>query len=166
MADLKKEDDLDCHLDIVGDGPQRDELQRMAKGYGLIERLSWHGWLNKEGIRRLYRESDCFLNPSLYEGMPNSVLEAMASGLPVIASNIGGNNALVQDGQTGILFNLAEPAALAAAMAKLAREPEQGRLMGYRGRERVERDFSWESVAARYVELFNPREDVKRSRAI
>jgi glycosyltransferase involved in cell wall biosynthesis len=98
--------------------------------------------------------------------MPNTVLEAMASGLPVIASDIGGNNALVQDGHTGILFNLAEPAALAAAMAKLAREPELGRLMGNRGRERVERDFSWESVAARYVELFSPREDVKRDRAI
>jgi glycosyltransferase involved in cell wall biosynthesis len=166
IAALKNNNNFECRLDVAGDGPHREDLQRLAADRGISECVAWHGWLDKEGVRRLYRESDCFLNPSQYEGMPNTVLEAMASGLPVIASDVGGNNALVQDGQTGLLVNLAEPASLAAAMAKLAREPELGRLMGNRGRERVERDFSWESVAARYVELFGPREDVKRSRAI
>lgn len=166
MADVTRENDLDCRLDIVGDGPQRDKLQRVAKDYGVVERVSWHGWLDKEGVRRLYRQSDCFLNPSLYEGMPNTVLEAMASGLPVIASDIGGNNALVQDGHTGILFNLAAPAALAAAMAKITRDPELRRRMGARGRERVGKNFSWENVAIRYLELFSVRQDMQRTRAV
>jgi len=153
-------------LDLAGDGPQREELARQAARLGLSERLKWYGWVNKETLRKLYRQADALVHPSFVEGMSNTILEAMACGLPVIASDIGGNNALVQDGQTGILFNLAEPAALAAAMAKLAREPELGRRMGARGRERVERDFSWESVATRYVELFSSREDVKHGRAI
>jgi glycosyltransferase involved in cell wall biosynthesis len=157
MAALKKSNNLECNLDIVGDGPQLGELQRLSQDHGVGQRVTWHGWLEKEGVRELYRQCDCFLNPSLYEGMPNTVLEAMASGLPVIASDVGGNNALVRDGQTGFLVDLAAPAALSSAMAKCARDPELHRRLGARGREIVEREFSWQSVATRYVELFSAR---------
>ena len=86
-------------LYIVGDGPLRREGDEMSRGLGLARAISWHGWLPKEQVATLYRRASCFVNPSLYEGMPNTVLEAMASGLPVIASNVGGNDALVRHGK-------------------------------------------------------------------
>ena len=89
-------------LHLVGDGPMRASLQQYAARLGLQDRLIWHGWLDKESLRRVYQTADCFINPSLYEGMPNTVLEAMASGLPVVASRIPGNADLVKPRGNGV----------------------------------------------------------------
>jgi glycosyltransferase involved in cell wall biosynthesis len=102
----------------------------------------------------MYQKSDCFVNPSFYEGMPNAVLEAMACGLPIVASDIPGNDAVVRHNDTGILFDLAKPGALREALATLAQDRAAANLMGQRGRVQAEQNFSWVNVAAQYAELF------------
>lgn len=141
-------------LDIVGDGPLRDEMHQYAGEIGISDRTFWHGWVSKERLRNLYQKADCFVNPSLYEGMPNTVLEAMACGLPVVASDIVGNQDLIIHGETGFLFTLGNDADFFEAIQMLIAGPEQAVRMGALGRARVVNEFSWVQVARRYVQLF------------
>jgi glycosyltransferase involved in cell wall biosynthesis len=97
-------------LHLVGDGPQKKTLRDLAKQLGIEGSIVWHGWMPRAALPQVYQSADCLVNPSLYEGMPNAVLEAMACGLPVVASKVPGNDALVLDGETGFLFELEEPA--------------------------------------------------------
>ena len=115
----------------------------------------WHGWCAKSELVEHYGNADCFLNPSLFEGMPNTVLEAMACGLPVIASDVVGNDATVLNGGTGYLINLARPDEFVAAMRALLENPSRAKALGAAGRQRTVSDFSWESVARSYVYLFS-----------
>jgi glycosyltransferase involved in cell wall biosynthesis len=151
-------DGVDFTLDVVGDGPLRGQLEALSAQLALGDRVSWHGWLPKGDVLALYRRADCFVNPSIYEGMPNTVLEAMACGLPVIASRIGGNEDLVRDRETGRLFEVTQTVTLADALQDLIRDPDACRRMGARGRDVVTREHSWESVVAKYVGLLRPDE--------
>lgn len=141
-------------LDLVGDGPQRPELEALAARLGIAQRIAWRGWLDKDRALAAYRRADVFVNPSRYEGLPNTVLEAMACALPVIASNIGGNNDLVRAEQTGLLFELDRIPDLRAALERLRDDAALRRSMGLAGRERVIAEYSWDAVARRYVDLF------------
>ena len=89
----------------------------------------------------ILRGLDCFVLPSLAEGISNTILEAMASGLPVIATAVGGNPELVEAGRTGELVPAADPEALAERILAYARDPEAARAAGRAGRERVERQL-------------------------
>ena len=141
-------------LHLVGNGPMLTNLQQYAARLGLQDRLIWHGWLDKESLRRVYQSADCFINPSLYEGMPNTVLEAMASGLPVVASHIPGHDDLVKPGETGYLINLSEAAAFTQAFINLMDHRELARAMGQAGRDLAVRDFSWDRTALNYLNIF------------
>jgi glycosyltransferase involved in cell wall biosynthesis len=141
------------NLDVVGDGPLRGQLEALSEQLALGGRVSWHGWLPKKDVVALYRRADCFVSPSFYEGMPNAVLEAMACGLPVVASRIGGHQNLVRDGETGRLFEVTQSAALAGVLGELIRNPGARRRMGAKGRDVVTREHSWDDVADRYVRL-------------
>jgi glycosyltransferase involved in cell wall biosynthesis len=142
-------------LHIVGDGPERAGLAQMAAELHLADRVTWHGWLNRAHLRDLYRSCHCLVNPSDYEGMPNVVLEAMACGLPVVASNVPGNNTLVIPGKTGFLFDPADPGALRPALAQILNDRAQARTLGEHGRQRVMAEFSWARVAQSYLELLS-----------
>ena len=96
------------------------------------------------------------VNPSLYEGMPNVVLEAMACGLPVVASAVPGNDSLVHPGETGFLFKPGDGDAVCAALQEIRDKPALARTLGQSGRRRVEDGFSWEHVARSYLALFAP----------
>ena len=140
-------------LEIVGDGPERAALEKLAERAGAAALLRWRGWLDKPAVLDCYRRTHAFVNPSLYEGMPNTVLEAMACGVPVVASRIGGNEDLVVEGETGFLFDLGAPQQLTAALQRLRGSRALGIDLGARGRQRVIGEFSWPSVAERYVRL-------------
>jgi glycosyltransferase involved in cell wall biosynthesis len=140
-------------LELAGDGPQREDLARQAVRLGLSERLKWHGWVSKEALRELYGGADALVHPSFVEGMSNTILEAMACGLPVIASDIDGNEDLVIAGETGQLFPLSEPGSLATAMADFLENPRKAREMGAAGRKRALAEFSWQKTARSYLEL-------------
>lgn len=144
-------------LTMVGDGPHRSMLEAEANRLGIVDAVSWLGWMAKPELAQLYRDVDIFLNPSLYEGMPNTVMEAMASGLPVIASAVAGNDELVEHDRTGLLFNLDDRDALAEAMVFLSANPHLRASYGRSGRAAVVSKYSWEATAQHYAAYFQPR---------
>lgn len=148
-ADLRRQ----IEFRIAGDGAQRPELELLAAELGLTAQIQWLGWQDKAAVPALYRSADALVNPSQYEGMPNVVLEAMASGLPVLASDVPGNRAVVKAGETGVLFSLDRPADLGAALSRLATNRTWGRTLGQAGRKRAEQEFSWVRAAQSYLEL-------------
>lgn len=152
-AALREHASVPFELHLVGDGPLRTQLQEQADRLGLSGRIVWHGWTPRDRLRAIYQQSHCFVNPSFYEGMPNAVLEAMACALPVVATNIPGNDALVLPGETGYLFDLQQPDALLGAIKTLMADPVLCSQLGSNGRERVVSKFSWRNVAQGYFEL-------------
>lgn len=145
--------DLRFELHIVGDGPQRADLEDQAKTLGVADRVFFRGWMRRPELAGVMREMDVFVFASRDEGMSNAVLEAMASGLPVVATRIAGNEELVAPETTGLLVSPESPAELASAMSRLIQDETLRAAMGRAGREKVERDYSWSSVAARYLAL-------------
>ncbi|WP_042692489.1 glycosyltransferase family 4 protein [Azospirillum sp. B506] len=140
-------------LTIVGDGPARPELEAQAARLGLSERVAFRGWLGRDELPAAYRAADVFVFPSRDEGMPNVVLEAMAAGLPVVATRIAGNRDLVVEEETGLMLDADDTPALAAALTRLAEDPALRRRLGEGGRRRVVAHFSWRAVAAAYRDL-------------
>lgn len=140
-------------LRIVGDGPARPELEAQAQRLGLSERIRFLGWLGRDELPAAYRSAGAFVFPSRDEGMPNVVLEAMAAGLPVVATRIAGNRDLVVDGETGLMLDTDDVPALAAAIARLAGDAPLCRRLGEGGRRRVVDHFSWRAVASAYRDL-------------
>lgn len=139
---------------IVGEGPLRAALELQAKDLGLAANIVWHGWLPRERLPELYRSCDCLLHPTLYEGMPNVVLEAMAGGLPVIASEVAGNRETVIDGKTGFVRILGDAAPFGDALMSLASDPLLRRQLSTAARSWVESECGWDRATERYLELF------------
>jgi len=140
-------------LVIVGDGSLYSEARTLLKRAGL-ERLAWMPG-ERSDVPGIMRGLDCFALPSLAEGISNTILEAMATGLPVIATDVGGNSELVDVGRTGDLVPAADTEALAQRILLYARDPGRGRALGRAGRERVERQFSLETMVRRYHDLYD-----------
>ncbi|THF63659.1 TIGR03088 family PEP-CTERM/XrtA system glycosyltransferase [Pseudothauera nasutitermitis] len=140
-------------LCIVGDGPLRADLERTVAEAGLGGRV----WLagERDDTPEVMRALDGFVLPSRAEGISNTVLEAMASGLPVIASAVGGNPELVDAGRTGTLVPAGDEEALAAALAGWLHAPQRARAQGLAGRVRVEEGFSLDGMVARYAALYD-----------
>ena len=109
---------------------------------------------SKEQLLERYQDANLFLFPSRHEGMPNAMLEAMACGLPVVASQIAGNEELVVDGKTGLLVPPESVDALSTAIKKLLPESALRYTMGQASRRRVEEYYSWTRVAEGYVNIF------------
>ena len=145
--------ELNWEWHIAGDGPQMSVLQSLAKELGIGDRVHFLGWQSREQLMKCYGQANIFLFPSRHEGMPNALLEAMASGLPVIASCIAGNEELVVDGETGYLVPSEDIEALRTALRKLLSEPASREPMGNASRQYVEENYSWESTAQQYALL-------------
>jgi glycosyltransferase involved in cell wall biosynthesis len=136
---------------IVGYGQQEAELKALAEQLGLSQRLAFAGRI---GAAAAIKEWDVAVLSSRTEHCSNSLLEYMACGKPVVATNVGGNPELVVAGETGLLVPPDNPAGLAHALGTLLNAPEQRASMGRRGRERVERDFALSVTASRFVRLW------------
>jgi sugar transferase (PEP-CTERM/EpsH1 system associated) len=139
-------------LDIIGDGPCRRELEELNASLGLGTRVRFLG--EQEHIRHLLATADLFALASTSEGLSMSILEALASGLPVVATKVGGNPEVVADGSTGFLVPPADPASLASALLRVLSDPQRLVSMGRAAREGAERHFDLRDVAARYEELY------------
>lgn len=154
LANLRRRRGAVFRLHVAGDGPLSSAMRRRAESLMIGDRVVWHGWVPKAELVALYQQADCFVTPSLFEGLPNTVTEAMASGLPVIASKVIGNVELVENDKTGFLFDLEEPWELERALLHLMENPQVGRRMGDEGRARVLAKFSWETAASSYCQIF------------
>jgi len=161
-AALMRDEGVKAHFAFIGDGPESERLARAAATRGLGERVHLLG--HRSGVAALLRGADCFALPSLTEGLPNAVLEAMAMGLPVVATAVGGVPELVADGETGALVPPADPPAMADALTRLiGSDAETRRRMGEAGRDRVTRYFSFEGQARMLEALYL---DVIQGRAL
>ncbi|MCU9837687.1 glycosyltransferase family 4 protein [Ruegeria sp. WL0004] len=144
-----------AHLDLVGDGEMRGDLERAISGLGLGGNVTLTGWLDQEGVRAALDAAQALVMPSFAEGLPMVVMEAMAAARPVVATYVAGTPELVRPGKTGWLVPAGDVAALADALAELA-ETGQERLdqMGLSGRARVLERHDIDSEAAKLAGYF------------
>lgn len=129
---------------LVGDGPLRVRLQEQAGQMGIGHAVRFLGI--RHDVPDLMREAAVFVRPSSLEGMPLTILEAMASALPVVATPVGGTPELLKDGVNGYLFQVGDSMALANAIIRLLDDRSLVEEMGCRGRELVESGYSWDAV--------------------
>ncbi len=139
-------------LIMVGEGALRAESERILDESGARE-LAWFAG-ERDDIAGIMRGLDCFVLPSRGEGISNTILEAMACALPVVATRVGGNAELVEDGLTGRLVPAADPFALAQAIVGYFESPALARRQGRAGRNRVERTFSLDRMVDGYHQLY------------
>lgn len=139
-------------LMIVGDGPLLPQLQQEADTLGISDLL----WLtgSRDDIPALMRAMHVFVLPSLSEGISNTILEAMACGLPVIASRVGGNPELIEPGQTGMLVPAADVLQLADVMASYLQQPAMAGRQGQIARQTIESRFSMQRMVDQYVAVY------------
>lgn len=140
-------------LVMIGDGPLRADSLALLEQAGCAD-LAWLPG-ERSDVPDILRGLDCFVLPSLAEGISNTILEAMATGLPVIATDVGGSGELVNSGVTGELVPAGDVDALADRIAGLASQPRKARTMGAAGRKAVEQRFSLAAMVRQYEDLYD-----------
>ena len=140
-------------LVLVGDGPLRDQVASVLNEGG-VAHLAWLAG-ERDDVPQLMRAFDLFVLPSLAEGISNTILEAMATGLPVIATAVGGNPELVDEGRTGTLVPHSDPETMAREMLRYYDNPTECKTHGRMARERIERSFSISTMVNSYVGLYD-----------
>jgi len=139
-----------CTLTIVGDGRLRSQLAALARSLGVSGRVVFAGRLQGDALARCYREAECFVLPSLAESCSMSLLEAMASGLPIVAARTGGIPEIVEDGVNGRLFERGDVGDLAAALTKMLESDDCRRRIGNANREKICTSLAWQHVVTDY----------------
>jgi len=153
---------IDVRCDLVGDGPDRARLERQARRLGLGDRIRFRGACTREQVAACLREIDVAVVPSVptrdgrREGIPVALMEAAASGRPVVASRLSGIPEAIEDGVDGILVAPGDPVALAVALARLAEDPKLRQRLGAAARERMLRDFNLATNARVLAMRFRP----------
>ena len=140
-------------LVMVGDGPLRTQVMEILNAAGVAE-LAWLPG-ERSDVPDILRGLNAFVLPSLSEGISNVILEAMASGLPVLATAVGGNPELVHAGRSGELVPAADPQAMAHALVALAADPQRSALLGRTARADVEARFSLQAMVGAYQHLYD-----------
>lgn len=137
---------------LAGDGALRDEIAANLDHEGLTDRVLLLG--ERSDVAELLAASDLFVLPSLWEGLPMALLEAMASRVPVVASRVSGTNEVIEDGRSGILVAPGDAPALADGMLRVLRDPQVARTLGEEGRRRVEACYSARAQAEQHVAIY------------
>lgn len=145
---------VESRLTIVGDGPQLEPLRALAERLGVADRMTFAGAVGQDRIRDHYARAHVFALPSFAEGLPVVLIEAMATGLPVVASRITGIPELVEEEVSGLLVVPGRGSDLTAALERLLCAPEERRAMGSAGRERVVREFDLDQTADELLAVF------------
>ena len=140
-------------LVMVGDGPLREPVRMLLAEAGIDK----YAWLpgNRDDVARIMRSFDLFVLPSLAEGISNTILEAMACGLPVLATSVGGNPELIQAGVTGTLVPRDDPESMARAIRAYAESAELCRRHGTEARRTIERKFGMEAMVNAYMTIYD-----------
>lgn len=137
----------DVELLVVGEGPEGSELKKLSQELKIEEQVRFLGSLGHEDVMKLLKGSDIFVLVSVYEGLPHAVIEAMACGVPVIATNIKGTNEVVKDNDTGLLVAVEDDGKeLATKIAHLLRDKELRNRLSRNAYEAIKQDFVWEKT--------------------
>jgi len=147
------EDYSDAKLHIVSDGPRREILERLAKELNVDKRVVFQGKVSNEELKEFYKNCRVFCAPYLSHGFSIANLEAMATGRPVVATNINANN-MVEDGNTGFLVPVTDEDAIADAILKIFGDDELAHKMGAEGRKKVEGKYDWRKIAKEYRKVY------------
>lgn len=141
-----------ANLILVGRGAERERLEERARTLQISDRVQFMGPL--DDLTEILRAADLFVLPSLAEGMSNSLLEAMATGLPCLATAIGGNSDLLRHGSAGVLLPKDDPKAWSDTIVQLVEDQPLARSLGAAARSQVETEYALPIVVSRYVELY------------
>lgn len=153
----------DVEFVLVGDGPLRPELERLAADLGLGEQVRFLG--DRRDVPAVLASLDVSILPSFSESLPNAVLESMAAGVPVVATRVGGNAEAVADGETGVLVAVRDDDDLAAAIERLLWDAPLRARLGRRAKEIARSEYSIDRVTAQYEELYQQFLDAKRRKS-
>lgn len=141
----------DVSFVIPGKGNLLDKLQKRVKEMGLQERFKFLGYVNREKLIQLYQNATVYVMPSHYEGLPTVLLEAMACGLPVVATAVSGNLDVVSDGENGILIPPKEPKKMADAISMLLDDDKTRRRLGESARRTIEERYTWDEISDKII---------------
>ena len=143
-------------LVIIGSGILENEMKNLANELNVNDDVIFAGSKSPEEMYNWYGAANMFVLPSLSEGRPNVILEAMASELPIVATNIDGTNEVIRDGKNGLLVPVKDVGALAKAMTKILKSKELTLKLSKAAREDiVNRGYTWESCAKKYIDIYN-----------
>jgi glycosyltransferase involved in cell wall biosynthesis len=151
---LVRKDVLEAKLTVAGTGPDEDALRRLASELGISGAVHFCGRLDRDRMAELYRSAFVVLNPSRVDNMPISVLEAMASGVPVVSTNVGGVPFIVRDGVTALLVPAGDHAAMAAAALQLLRNPGYAAQIRDAALREVQQ-YAWQRVRHRWSSIYD-----------
>ncbi|HEY6456172.1 MAG TPA: glycosyltransferase family 4 protein [Steroidobacteraceae bacterium] len=151
---LSQVDDPSMTLDIAGEGPQAESLRALARSLHMQHRVRFHGYVDRVGLARLRAAADIFVLTSVSESCSMALLEAIAVGIPAIATRVGGTCELIEHGRTGLLVGAHDAHGLCAALTSLARNAPLRRQFSEAGRALLAERFSWRIAALRYEALF------------
>jgi glycosyltransferase involved in cell wall biosynthesis len=150
------ENEPQVRLRIVGDGPERKTLKSLTKRLGLEGKVTFAGFVPNAAVHEEYSQADVFVNASAAEGFATTCLEALASGLPVVSTRVGGFANAIKDGENGYLITDADPSDLAARLRRLVADPTLVAVLSARARDLAERTFDWDkAVIPQYLELYS-----------
>ncbi len=135
----------DARLGIVGDGSLRNELESLASSLGLSQRIIFYGAMNHKKIQAIYDQYDIAVNASRIDNLPGTILEAFATGLPVVSTDAGGIPYIVENGVTGLLVSVGDHKALAENVIRIVETPELGKSLAKAGIQHCQ-SYSWEHV--------------------
>ena len=137
---------VNCKLLVIGDGSERKNLENLTREFGLGEKVKFLGEIQNERIPEYLTQADCFVLPSLKEGFGIAVLEAMAAGIPVVASKVGGILDIIEDGKTGLLVEPGNAEAIAGAIQEV-----------YSSRRFTRADlekYNWQNITERVYKIY------------
>ena len=144
----------EAELVLVGDGPDKARLAASARRLGLGERVHFPGWLKGEDLLAVYQSADVYVSASRWEGMPNTVLEAMAVGLPLLLSRVAGHEELVEEGRNGFLFDASDERKFLEGMSRLLGDADLWNQMGRAGRAAAVQRHDWARLARAHLEIY------------
>ena len=156
MAQLER-DGRDALLRLVGDGPDRPALERLANELGVEHRVNFEGWKNQDQLRALYHRADLFVFSSLAEGIPVALMEAMAMEIPCVVSRVSGIPELVRDGLDGLLVAVSDEQAIVRALTHLMDDQNLRRLMGESARKHIAAEYNLKNNLEQLAHIFSRR---------
>lgn len=153
-----------ARLVIVGDGNEKKSLEDLVLSLDIREKVNFAGVVGHEKVATYYRKADVFVLPSLNEGMSNVILEALACGLPVVATDTGGTKELVTEGVNGLIVKMRSADDLADKIEKLMLDSQLKNQMGAQSRKLAEK-LSWEKVAGEYFQLYTKTNNLRKMKS-